>query len=133
MRWSELLLAALVGLLLAPAAASADDVDGQDIEIPGWDLIEDPVIRDMRAVDKIAPFEDQLVLGGGAGLDRAVEFVSQIGPAGRALHEVSEEVRAQALAAVRETLGPFETPDGVRMDCATWIVSARRGPGKATR
>jgi hypothetical protein len=31
-------------------------------------------------------------------------------------------------AAVREAIAPFETPQGVRMASAAWIVTARRDP-----
>ena len=32
----------------------------------------------------------------------------------------------RALAAVREALAPYVTPDGVRMGATTWLVTARR-------
>jgi beta-lactamase class A len=53
----------LAGLLALSAPAFADDVeDGETIVVQPepnpWDLIEDPVIRDMMALDAVAPFED---------------------------------------------------------------------------
>jgi len=62
MRPSAALLALLLALL--PWVARADDVGGEGmIKIPArqpspWDNIDDPVIRDMLALDAIAPFED---------------------------------------------------------------------------
>jgi beta-lactamase class A len=53
--------ALLAALLLAPLAAWADEVPaGETIEVvpDGLDLIRDPVIRQMMALDAIAPFED---------------------------------------------------------------------------
>jgi beta-lactamase class A len=57
--------AALLGCLwglLTGAPATADDVPGGDLvavpEPNAWDEVDDPVIRDMLALDAIAPFED---------------------------------------------------------------------------
>ena len=52
------------GALVAPAPALGDDVPGgeQVVIAPPrgdpWPMISDPVIRDMLALDAIAPFED---------------------------------------------------------------------------
>lgn len=55
-------LVALALSLLLPSPLRADDVTGDDIVVvPGgtpWDMIEDPVIRNMMKLDAIAPFED---------------------------------------------------------------------------
>ena len=62
------LLAGALGLLAASPAARADDVGKEGvIEIPQrqpspWASIDDPVIRDMLALDAIAPFEDMAPL-----------------------------------------------------------------------
>lgn len=62
MRLSAALL--VLSLAVSPLAARADDVGEEGgIQIPTrgpspWDSIEDPVIRDMLALDAIAPFED---------------------------------------------------------------------------
>jgi SAM-dependent methyltransferase len=68
--------------------------------------------------------ESELALAGGGDLDRAVDFVLQMGPAGRALREADAAAQRDARAAVREALEPHLTPTGVRLECATWIVSA---------
>jgi beta-lactamase class A len=62
------LLAGTLGLLAASPASRADDVGKEGvIEIPQrqpspWASIDDPVIRDMLALDAIAPFEDMAPL-----------------------------------------------------------------------
>jgi len=63
----------------------------------------------------------------GKDLDEAMEFQGQVGPAARALAELSGEQRDAALAAARAALEPFVTPDGVVLGSATWLVSARAG------
>jgi beta-lactamase class A len=59
-RLPALLAAAVLGW--APCAAWADDVPGGAIVIvpepDPWAMIQDPVIREMMALDAIAPFED---------------------------------------------------------------------------
>ena len=64
-RWNFAPLLAL--LLFAAASAPADEpADAQDIsvsanEVP-WDVIEDRILKGMRALDAIAPFEDKAPL-----------------------------------------------------------------------
>ena len=73
---------------------------------------------------EVANHEAELSLAGGGDLDRVVEFVLQMGPAGQALREADATARAGAREAVQEALEPYLSSDGVRMDCANWIVSA---------
>jgi SAM-dependent methyltransferase len=70
--------------------------------------------------------DEMLEIGGGVDLDRTVEFLLQIGPTAAAVHEAGAEVTRLVAAAVRESLLPFHTPQGVRMASAAWIVTARR-------
>ncbi|MFQ5417629.1 MAG: serine hydrolase, partial [Myxococcota bacterium] len=63
-------VAAAVGLaLLGGGRVSADEVPGAgDIDVPArgqqveWDVIEDRILKGMRAIDEIAPFEDKAPL-----------------------------------------------------------------------
>ena len=68
--------------------------------------------------------EEQLTVGG-VGLDQAVDFLMEMGPAAAALREAGPDVRPTVAAAIREAIAPFDTPDGVRMGSAIWIVTAR--------
>ena len=70
--------------------------------------------------------ERDLLVGGGRSLDDTVAFVAQLGPAGAALREVDDELRARVLTEIRAALEPFQDGSGVRMPAAAWIVSARR-------
>lgn len=63
---------------------------------------------------------------GGNHLDQTVEFLMQMGPTARILREVDDAVRIKVANAVREALVPFNTPSGVRMSSAAWIVTARK-------
>lgn len=67
-----------------------------------------------------------VTVGGNRPLDEAVHFLMQMGPLGQALRESSTDILPQVAASVREALRPFATANGVRMDAAVWLVSARR-------
>lgn len=74
----------------------------------------------------IEPLEGELIVGRGMALAQAVEFMMQVGPASRLLQDADPELREAAAASVREALAPFETPEGLRMASAAWIVRAHR-------
>jgi ubiquinone/menaquinone biosynthesis C-methylase UbiE len=72
-------------------------------------------------------------IGIGVDLDQAVEFTMALGPAGEVIRlagDQAERIRPQIAAALREALGEFAGPDGVRATASTWIVTAR-APGGA--
>jgi SAM-dependent methyltransferase len=74
----------------------------------------------------LEPVRMTLSVGGGQDLDATVDFLLQMGPAARALREATDPtIVPRVAAAVREALVPYETPTGVRMDSASWIVTAR--------
>jgi hypothetical protein len=74
----------------------------------------------------IQPLADSILLGGGGTVDDAVEFFRNTSM-GRALFADAAPVDvARAIDAVREALAPYQTPDGVRLGAAAWLVSARR-------
>ena len=67
-------------------------------------------------------------IGAGAALDEAATLLTRMGPAAAALTGAAPEVMTAAIAAVREALAPYHTPEGVVMPSATWIVTGR-APG----
>ncbi|MGH9243673.1 MAG: class I SAM-dependent methyltransferase [Acidimicrobiales bacterium] len=74
----------------------------------------------------IADEERPLTLGGWGTAADAVEFVRGSSAARTLFAEVSPELIEEALAAMREALIPFETPDGVQLGSRSWLVTARR-------
>ncbi|MEW6270520.1 MAG: class I SAM-dependent methyltransferase [Thermodesulfobacteriota bacterium] len=73
----------------------------------------------------LEPVVDVLTVGGDGGLDAAVDFLLQFGPASAVLREAGIDPRERVVPAVRDALAPHAGPDGVRMECAAWIVTAR--------
>jgi len=73
----------------------------------------------------IEPLTDAVAVGGG-DLDRAVDIMLQIGPAGAALREAGMPAHPAVVAAVRDAIAPYHSPDaGVRLPAAAWLVTAR--------
>ena len=65
---------------------------------------------------------DELV--GSGDLDTMLAVCSRVGALGKILRE-NPELRAAALPAVRSALAAHDGPDGVRLNAATWVVTAR--------
>ena len=79
------------------------------------------------AVD-VRPVDTTLTLGGYGSVDEVMPFV-EAGAIGRALLTDATAGQAEAVRyAIREALAPFETPAGVVLGAAVWIVTARRAP-----
>jgi hypothetical protein len=62
----------------------------------------------------------------GKTIDEALDFATEIGPAGSALRDATDAQRAAASASIREELASHATAAGVRMAYAAWIVTAER-------
>lgn len=75
-----------------------------------------------RDVD-IEPWDTEQILG--ADLDTATRFAIETGPTARIVLDADERTRAKIVDAVRTALAPYETPRGVALRAATWIVTAR--------
>lgn len=71
-------------------------------------------------------FEPELSVGGGAELERTAEFLMELGPMRRALLDADDDQRAAVREAVAGAIAPFETPSGVVMPSAAWILSATK-------
>jgi SAM-dependent methyltransferase len=72
------------------------------------------------AVD-IVPHDEKI---GGNDLERAMVLAQKVGPLGMMLRE-NPQVRDQVLGSLREVLSAHLTADGVMLDSATWLVTAR--------
>jgi SAM-dependent methyltransferase len=73
---------------------------------------------------QIAPHTEKV---GGGDLDTALNLALRVGPLGRMLRE-NPGAHDAVVGAVRQALAAHDSPDGVKLDSATWIVTAR-APG----
>jgi len=71
-------------------------------------------------------FEPELAVAGGAEIARTAEFLMELGPVRRALIDADDAQRAAVREAVMGAIAPYETPTGVVMPSAAWIVSAKK-------
>ena len=71
---------------------------------------------------EITPHDQKI---GSGDLDQTLAVALKVGPLGAMLRE-NPDHRDAVIAAVREALAPHARPEGVRLDSATWIVTARR-------
>ena len=63
----------------------------------------------------------------GRDIEDAIEFAMALGPAGEIIRLSGEEGqnrRAEVVAALRESLGKYETPKGVWAPSSTWFIRA---------
>ncbi|WP_428060052.1 class I SAM-dependent methyltransferase [Brevundimonas sp.] len=127
--WTRLPMAAIRDI--APAPAPADPEAPGPFAFGDRDRIARILIDAGYADIDIRPFDSPVHFGVGdtadAALDDAVDHAIRVGPLERALRGVSGPVRDQALAAVRLAFAGKLRSDGVWIDGAAWIVSARRG------
>ncbi len=62
----------------------------------------------------------------GSDLNQAVRFAMELGPITHALNEADDAMRSRIGDELTAAISPHAGSDGVRMDAATWIVTARR-------
>jgi SAM-dependent methyltransferase len=72
----------------------------------------------------IAPHDEKI---GAGDLNTVLSLALKVGPLGALLRENPDQ-RGAVIAAVRAALAPHEGAEGVKLDSATWIVTARN-PG----
>ncbi|MFI4974824.1 MAG: class I SAM-dependent methyltransferase [Caulobacterales bacterium] len=95
---------------------------------PGPFAFADPAR--VTAILSRAGFEDIAIRGhdekiGWGDLDESVSVALNIGPLGRMLRDEPDK-RDLVLPALREAFAPYAGADGVMMNSATWIVTARK-------
>jgi hypothetical protein len=74
---------------------------------------------------QIDKHDEKLPVGGASDLDEAVNFAFELGPISALLADKGDELRQTVRASIRKALEPLLTPEGVMVDWAAWLVSAR--------
>jgi SAM-dependent methyltransferase len=83
-------------------------------------LLADAGLRDVA----LAPLDEPMIPG--ADADDAFAFVRQIGMVKGLTETLDDEQRAQAFANLRQVLADHQTSDGVQLNTAAWIITARK-------
>ncbi len=118
---------------LSAALAHLPPLPIRDPDAPGPFRFADPdKVRAILAAagfaaPAIEPVDEVLTVGGSdANLDRAADFLLQMGPTAAIIREAGEGAAQKVAGAVRAALEPYHTPRGVRMSSASWVVTATR-------
>lgn len=119
---------------MLPLTAASDYLPPQpafDSNAPGPFAFADPIrlrniLEDAGFGEiEITPHDEQV---GSGDLDAMLAVCSRLGALGKILRE-KPELRAKVLPAVRSALEAHDGPDGVKLNAATWIVTARTPAG----
>jgi SAM-dependent methyltransferase len=118
---------------MVPALAVAEHVPPSgppDANAPGPFSFGDPDrVRSVLAdagygTVAVVPLTTTLLLGGRGSTADAVTFLRHTGAGRRMLAGADDATRDRALAALHDALDPHHDGEGVRLDAATWIVTA---------
>ena len=130
--WQEL---AMNDWMTVPISAALAHVPAPSLGAPGAPgpyALADPdrvraIFSDAGFTDcAIEPFRTPMLVGGRGTVDHAVDFLFNTGMGHGLLADTSPQLRTRVIGAVHDALSAHATPDGVRLDGAAWIVSARR-------
>jgi SAM-dependent methyltransferase len=114
-------------LPLRAASAHLPPQSDHDPDAPGPFAFANP--DRVHGILEVAGFEDIEITAcddqvGSGDLETMLAVCSRVGALGKILRE-NPELRGAALPAVRSALAAHDGPDGVRLNAATWVVTAR--------
>jgi SAM-dependent methyltransferase len=117
----------MVGPMMAATAIVGPQPPPADPNAPGPFAFADPAR--VKAILSDAGFRDVAVTPvdmkiGGGDLDATLGLALKVGPLGALLREHPDQ-REAVVSAVRAFLAAHESADGVKLDSATWLVTAR--------
>lgn len=120
--WSYAPLAALKPMLKAPIAPADPNAPGP------FQLQDRDKVRSILAASgwrdvSITPWDGDVLVAGGGDADAAAAFLLRIGPCARAISEQNLDA-AKAKQLLADFLRQHETPVGVPLAAACWIVRA---------
>lgn len=90
------------------------------------DVVSDVLTR--AGFDHVAVERHDAPVRIGRDVDEAIQFAMALGPAGEVMRLAGEEGvkrTPDVVAALKEALAPYATPEGIVMPSSTWIITAR--------
>jgi len=75
---------------------------------------------------RASAFRTDMLIGGGAPLEQAMDFMLRISPLSRPLAEVDAATRHTVIEAIRRAVASYEVGGIVRMPSAAWIITAQK-------
>lgn len=116
---------------LRGALAAGRDLPTPPPGVPGPFSFADPEIARARLETagyrdvRFSALDEPMCFGRDA--DDAYSFLSTFGITRGLTHDLDEDSRAASLAAMRKLVEAHETPDGVLLSSAAWLIEATRG------
>ncbi|GAB5488480.1 MAG: methyltransferase domain-containing protein [Parasphingorhabdus sp.] len=104
----------------------------QDPHAPGPFAFADPertkaILQNAGFADiVIEPVDIEMVIADKDGIDQALDFITKIGPAARAMAEVDAAGRDKMLSALKEALSPHNDNGRIALKGAIWLVQAKQ-------
>ncbi|MDP6978906.1 MAG: hypothetical protein QF570_09940 [Myxococcota bacterium] len=95
---------------------------------PRWVRLTDTIDRRIDAAFRdvsIDGFETTIDVAAAGSLDDAVQFMSEMGPAGAMLRDASPEVAEAARGSIRDVLAKHDQGGRIDLAATVWFVSAR--------
>lgn len=86
------------------------------------DILADAEFADIE----IEPVDIEMVVADKGGIDQALDFITKIGPAARAMAEVDASGKDKMLHALKEALSPYNDNGRIALKGAIWIVKAKQ-------
>jgi ubiquinone/menaquinone biosynthesis C-methylase UbiE len=77
---------------------------------------------------EVEPVATTMKLGGPGDVESALDFATKIGPGSRLLADAPEDKRPAMIESVRRALAAKDSPQGIVLDAAIWVVTARTKP-----
>lgn len=75
---------------------------------------------------KITPFDGDMVMGGSRGLQDAARYLTEIGPAARAIAELPQDLRPVVFARLETISIPYMRDTSLVLQGSVWVVEAVR-------
>lgn len=74
----------------------------------------------------IEPVDIEMVIADKGGIDQALDFITKIGPAARAMAEVDSAGKDKMLSALKDALSPHDDNGRIALKGAIWLVQAKQ-------
>jgi ubiquinone/menaquinone biosynthesis C-methylase UbiE len=122
-QWVTLPMSAVSGLVAAQGANQADGpgpfafADRDKVQA----ILSKAGFRDIR----ITPVDGEMTMGQAGGVRAAARYLSEIGPAARAIAELPQHLRPDVLTALETAIKPHMRNDRLVLKGSVWVVEAR--------
>ena len=119
--------------IIQAALAKHIELPKPEPDAPGQFSLADPhrvrrILGDAGYTNiRMDPYDNQSIFGGGGDIEETLEYLFTIGPVQSLTKDLDDEKCDHIRETLRDVLGEYMTPEGVKMNAAIWIVRADNG------